>query len=125
MGVGPLGCAPRIAWEGAYVMDGRDCVEEVNEIVADYNAKLSVRLRRLNSELAGAEIVFCDVHGAIMEIISNPLIYGTHFWLFSAPFPMSHPLNPLKFKPLAMLLMFSCISLTSSNNSMIVILFFP
>ncbi|XP_026661185.2 GDSL esterase/lipase At1g71250-like [Phoenix dactylifera] len=76
MGVGPLGCAPRIVWEGTYGLDGRDCVEEVNEIVAEYNANLSARLLTLNSELAGAEIVFCDVYGGMMEIIANPLIYG-------------------------------------------------
>ncbi|XP_073113139.1 GDSL esterase/lipase At1g71250 isoform X2 [Elaeis guineensis] len=76
MGVAPLGCAPRIVWEGAYGLGGRDCVEEVNEIVAEYNAKLSARLLRLNSELAGAEIVFCDVYGGMMEIIANPRIYG-------------------------------------------------
>lgn len=76
VGVGPLGCAPRVVWEGARGSDGRDCVDEVNELIQGYNAKLAARLTSLRSQLPEAEIVFCDVYKAVTEIISNPSVYG-------------------------------------------------
>ncbi|XP_020114226.1 GDSL esterase/lipase At1g71250-like [Ananas comosus] len=76
VGVGPLGCAPRVVWEGARGSDGRDCVDELNELIQGYNAKLAARLTSLRSQLPEAEIVFCDVYKAVTEIISNPSVYG-------------------------------------------------
>jgi phospholipase/lecithinase/hemolysin len=74
MGVAPLGCAPRVMWEGGG--GGRGCVEEANELIEGYNARLAARLDVLRPELPGADVVFCDVYKGVMEIISNPRRYG-------------------------------------------------
>jgi len=74
MGVAPLGCAPRVMWEeGTRV---RGCVEEANELIEGYNARLAARLDDLRPELPGAAVVFCDVYRGMMEILSNPGRYG-------------------------------------------------
>jgi len=75
MGVAPLGCAPRVMWEGTRALDG-GCVEEANELIQGYNARLAARLDDLRPELPGAAVVFCDVYRGMMEILSNPGRYG-------------------------------------------------
>ncbi|CAN6380432.1 unnamed protein product [Urochloa humidicola] len=74
MGVPPLGCAPRVMWAG--VGGGGRCVEEANELIEGYNARLAARLEGLRPQLPGADVVFCDVYKGMMEIISNPGRYG-------------------------------------------------
>ncbi|XP_062204672.1 GDSL esterase/lipase At1g71250-like [Phragmites australis] len=76
MGVAPLGCAPRVMWEGMHLLDGRSCVEEANELIQGYNARLAAQLDDLRPQLPGADIVFCDVYKGMIEIISNPGRYG-------------------------------------------------
>ncbi|XP_034605974.1 GDSL esterase/lipase At5g55050 [Setaria viridis] len=73
IGVAPLGCAPRVMWEAG---GGRGCVEEANELIEGYNARLAARLDDLRPQLPGADVVFCDVYKGMMEIISNPRRYG-------------------------------------------------
>ncbi|RLN00048.1 GDSL esterase/lipase [Panicum miliaceum] len=76
MGVAPLGCAPRVMWEGTRALDsGRGCVEEANELIQGYNARLAARLDVLRPQLPGATVVFCDVYKGMMEILSNPRRY--------------------------------------------------
>ncbi|CAM0146876.1 unnamed protein product [Urochloa decumbens] len=72
MGVPPLGCAPRVMWAAA----GGGCVEEANELIEGYNARLAARLEDLRPQMPGADVVFCDVYKGMMEIISNPARYG-------------------------------------------------
>ena len=74
MGVAPLGCAPRVMWEEG--TRARGCVEEANELIEGYNARLAARLDDLRPELPGAAVVFCDVYKGMMEILSNPGRYG-------------------------------------------------
>ncbi|CAO2147509.1 unnamed protein product [Urochloa humidicola] len=74
IGVPPLGCAPRVMWGGGGG-EGR-CVEEANELIEGYNARLAARLEDLRPQLPGADVVFCDVYRGMMEIISNPGRYG-------------------------------------------------
>ncbi|KAL6641982.1 hypothetical protein ACP70R_020163 [Stipagrostis hirtigluma subsp. patula] len=76
IGVAPLGCAPRVMWEALHALDGRSCVEEANELIQGYNARVAAQLDALRPQLPGADIVFCDVYKGIMEIISNPAKYG-------------------------------------------------
>uniref|UniRef100_A0A0E0MJ55 GDSL esterase/lipase n=1 Tax=Oryza punctata TaxID=4537 RepID=A0A0E0MJ55_ORYPU len=76
MGVAPLGCAPRVMWEGLHVVDGRSCVEEANELVQGYNARVAARLEALRPRLPGADVVFCDTYKGMMEIITHPARYG-------------------------------------------------
>ncbi|CAN6344274.1 unnamed protein product [Urochloa humidicola] len=75
IGVPPLGCAPRVMWSGGGGGGGR-CVEEANELIEGYNARLAARLEDLRPQLPGADVVFCDVYKGMMEIISNPARYG-------------------------------------------------
>ncbi|CAL4911827.1 unnamed protein product [Urochloa decumbens] len=74
IGVPPLGCAPRVMWAGGG--GGGGCVEEANELIEGYNARLAARLEDLRPQLPGADVVFCDVYKGMMEIISNPGRYG-------------------------------------------------
>ncbi|XP_026412814.1 GDSL esterase/lipase 7-like [Papaver somniferum] len=93
MGIGPLGCAaPRALWESSRDNDSHHpsltssnsgtgsgwqvCMEDVNDLVLEYNALLSERLLDLNFELPDAHIIFCDVYQAMMDIISFPRRYG-------------------------------------------------
>ncbi|KAK8944091.1 hypothetical protein KSP39_PZI008649 [Platanthera zijinensis] len=62
MGVGPLGFS--------------QCTEKANEMVNGYNARLAAALRELEQTLPGALAIFCDAYKGMMEIISNPEIYG-------------------------------------------------
>ncbi|OVA13764.1 Lipase [Macleaya cordata] len=86
MGIGPLGCAPRTLWESydptsnssrhATTGSSRDCVDDVNFLILEYNAMLSEQLLDLNFEFPDAQIIFCDVYQAMMEIITFPNRYG-------------------------------------------------
>ncbi|KAK2640966.1 hypothetical protein Ddye_022729 [Dipteronia dyeriana] len=80
MGILPLGCTPRtvLEWYNSTTADddGKGCVEEINELVLEYNTMLNEHIVDLNGELPGAQIIFCDVYQGIMEIISNPNYYG-------------------------------------------------
>ncbi|XP_026427718.1 GDSL esterase/lipase At5g37690-like isoform X1 [Papaver somniferum] len=93
MGIGPLGCAaPLTLWESSRDNDShhpshtssnsgagsgwQDCMEDVNDLVLEYNALLSERLLDLNFEFPDAQIIFCDVYQAMMDIIPFPRRYG-------------------------------------------------
>ncbi|KAJ0020413.1 hypothetical protein Pint_31547 [Pistacia integerrima] len=79
IGILPLGCTPRVMWEwhnSAGVDDGRVCVEEINELVLEYNTMLDEHIVELNSELPDAQIIFCDVYQGIIKMITNPTYYG-------------------------------------------------
>ncbi|KAH7561360.1 hypothetical protein JRO89_XS10G0216100 [Xanthoceras sorbifolium] len=80
MGILPLGCTPRTVWEWYNSTtaddDGKGCVEEINELVLEYNTMLDEHIVELNAELPGAQIIFCDVYRGMMEMISNPNYYG-------------------------------------------------
>ncbi|XP_021655426.2 GDSL esterase/lipase At1g71250 [Hevea brasiliensis] len=79
MGILPLGCTPRMVWEWHNVttIDARrGCVEEINELVLQYNIILDEHIMELKTELSDAQIIFCDVYQGIMEIMTNPLQYG-------------------------------------------------
>ncbi|GLT48404.1 hypothetical protein SLA2020_220340 [Shorea laevis] len=79
LGILPLGCTPRTVWEWYNLTAGGNqngCVEEINELVLEYNTMLEERIVGLNGELPEAQIVFCDVYQGIMEIMTNPRIYG-------------------------------------------------
>jgi hypothetical protein len=81
MGVAPLGCAPRVMWEGMRALNNKQgrssCVDDANELIQGYNARLAAQLDELRVRLPDADIVFCDVYKGMMEIISNPRRYGT------------------------------------------------
>ncbi|KAA8544427.1 hypothetical protein F0562_022439 [Nyssa sinensis] len=79
MGILPLGCTPRVLWEGenSRVGDGGSaCEEEINELVVEYNIMLEDHIVDLNVQLADAHIIFCDVYQGIVDIITYPKDYG-------------------------------------------------
>ena len=80
LGIIPLGCTPRIAWEpnqtSSKVDHGKDCVEEVNKLILEYNRVLDKYIAKLNEELTDARVLFCDVYEGMMEIINKPKLYG-------------------------------------------------
>ncbi|KAK9734662.1 hypothetical protein RND81_04G155600 [Saponaria officinalis] len=84
MGVLPLGCAPRAGVEWYFRNNGRTsnrrrvraCVNEINQLVMQFNQRLNERIIALNLEASDARFVFCDVYRGLMEIISNPQTYG-------------------------------------------------
>lgn len=84
IGLGPLGCAPHVVLHRSRSrrLDKRNCLVEVNDLIKGYNSMLETRLERLRSELPNAEILFCDVYKGILEIISNPKIYGMAIFFF-------------------------------------------
>ncbi|CAK7329200.1 unnamed protein product [Dovyalis caffra] len=78
-GVLPLGCTPRVVWEwynSTAIRDEKGCVEEINELVLQYNTMLNERIVELNVELPDAQIIFCDVYQGMMEVITNPTVSG-------------------------------------------------
>ncbi|KAF3327260.1 GDSL esterase/lipase [Carex littledalei] len=78
IGLGPIGCAPHVMLHRSRSsgLDRRNCVVDVNDLVEGYNAILETRLQNLRNDLPNAQILFCDVYKGILEIISNPKIYG-------------------------------------------------
>lgn len=85
IGILPLGCSPRTVWEwnDSWGKNGENnptvCIEEINELVSQYNKMLEERIASLNSDLPGISIVFCDVYEGIMEIVNNPKQHGTRY----------------------------------------------
>ncbi|KAI5577809.1 hypothetical protein BDE02_09G140000 [Populus trichocarpa] len=78
-GILPLGCTPRVVWEwynSTAIHHGMGCVEEINELVLQYNTMLNEHIVELNVELPDAKIIFCDVYQGMMEVITNPTLFG-------------------------------------------------
>ncbi|KAI3450096.1 hypothetical protein Pfo_006761 [Paulownia fortunei] len=77
-GVLPLGCAPHIQLQGDSSSNSvrKGCLDEVNMLVLEYNTRLEENIVAINAELPDAQIIFCDVYRAIMELINNPTAYG-------------------------------------------------
>ncbi|XP_051142144.1 GDSL esterase/lipase At1g71250-like [Andrographis paniculata] len=73
-GVVPLGCSPQLLLQ--FDRLSANCVDDVNILVEDYNARLEESLAALGEELRDTVIIFCDVYAAMMELITNPLAYG-------------------------------------------------
>ncbi|XP_038707351.1 GDSL esterase/lipase At1g71250-like [Tripterygium wilfordii] len=82
LGILPLGCTPRavLDWYNITAVGdddyGSGCVEEINELILEYNTMLDERIVEMKSELPDAQIIFCDVYQGIMEIITNQNLYG-------------------------------------------------
>ncbi|MED6168338.1 hypothetical protein PIB30_010668 [Stylosanthes scabra] len=80
LGILPLGCTPRVAWEMNHTSlsyhNGMACADQVNDLVMEYNSLLEEHMAKLNSELPEIHVVFCDVYHGMMEIIKEPWLYG-------------------------------------------------
>ncbi|XVF69353.1 hypothetical protein PTKIN_Ptkin11bG0074600 [Pterospermum kingtungense] len=82
MGILPMGCTPSLMleWQNprarGKIDDGTGCVEEINELVLQYNQMLEEQIVRLNEELPDAKIVFCDLYQGVKKIIAYPQFFG-------------------------------------------------
>ena len=79
IGMGPLGCAPRFLWESKSVYG--ECIDEVNNMILEYNFVMKYMVHQLNAKLPDANIVFCDIYDGIMDILHNPQRYGKQYFL--------------------------------------------
>ncbi|KAF7828128.1 GDSL esterase/lipase [Senna tora] len=74
MGLAPIGCAPHYLWE--YGSENGECIEQINDMVMEFNFLMRYMVERLSEELADFSIIFCDVLESSMDILKNHERYG-------------------------------------------------
>ncbi|CAL5433750.1 unnamed protein product [Camellia sinensis] len=74
MGLPPIGCAPYYLW--SYQSENGECVQMINDMILELNFVLRYIVEELSQELINADIIFCDVFEASMDIIKNNDRYG-------------------------------------------------
>ncbi|KAJ6705411.1 hypothetical protein OIU79_010167 [Salix purpurea] len=77
MGLPPIGCAPYYLWR--YNSENGDCIEEINDIILEYNFVMRYMIGELGLQLPDAKITFCDMYEGSMDIIKNHELYGKAF----------------------------------------------
>lgn len=73
-GLAPFGCVPSARTLNHD--EPGECNEEYNQLARRFNAQLQEALRRLNGELAGAQVVYADTYSVLSAIVANPSEYG-------------------------------------------------
>ncbi|KAL6594266.1 hypothetical protein ACP70R_048459 [Stipagrostis hirtigluma subsp. patula] len=73
-GLGPFGCVPSARTLNHD--EPGECNEEHNEVAMRFNAELQAALRKLNGELAGAQVVYAETYSIASAIVANPAAYG-------------------------------------------------
>ncbi|KAI3873733.1 hypothetical protein MKX03_029463 [Papaver bracteatum] len=74
MGLAPLGCAPHYLWQ--YNSKNGECVEEINDLVMEFNFGMRFMVKELRQELTDADITFCGAFEASMDMTHNRERYG-------------------------------------------------
>ncbi|KAG1330439.1 GDSL esterase/lipase 7 [Cocos nucifera] len=74
MGLAPIGCTPHYLWQ--YGSENGECVDEINNVVIEFNYAMKYMVYELNHELPGAMITFCDAFEGSMDILTNRQRYG-------------------------------------------------
>ncbi|KAM1128467.1 hypothetical protein ACFX15_037740 [Malus domestica] len=74
MGLAPIGCAPHYLFQYR-VKDGQ-CIEEINNMVMEFNFVMRYMIEELREELPASNIIFCDVFEGSIDIIKNFARYG-------------------------------------------------
>ncbi|XP_004300877.1 PREDICTED: GDSL esterase/lipase 7-like [Fragaria vesca subsp. vesca] len=74
MGLPPIGCAPHYLCE--YEVKDGQCVEEINNMVMEFNFVMRYMIGELNEELPYSHIIFCDVFQGSMDMLKNSEQYG-------------------------------------------------
>lgn len=72
VGVPPLGCVPLMK---TILNQEEGCVERLNKVAYQFNAKLSQQLDNLKTNL-GLKATLIDVYGTIQNAVTNPQKYG-------------------------------------------------
>ncbi|CAA6667057.1 unnamed protein product [Spirodela intermedia] len=75
MGLAPIGCAPHYLWRRNSSEPGDGCMEEVNNLVVEFNLALRFMAHELNLRLPDATFVFCDAFEGSMDILANRRLY--------------------------------------------------
>ncbi|XVE78382.1 hypothetical protein DITRI_Ditri13aG0140500 [Diplodiscus trichospermus] len=73
-GLPPMGCMP-LERTGRR-LGGSECVDSLNNLAAEFNAKLNELVMKQNKEFRGMEMVLSDPYGILLEIIRKPAVYG-------------------------------------------------
>ncbi|KAM5572128.1 GDSL esterase/lipase [Rosa sericea] len=74
MGLPPIGCAPHYLCE--YKVKDGQCVEEINNMVLEFNFIMRYMIEELSEELPYSHIIFCDVFQGSMDMLKNSERYG-------------------------------------------------
>lgn len=74
IGMAPIGCAPHYLW--MYNSQNGECIEEINNMIVEYNFGMRYVVDQLNQELPESSIIFCDVFQGAMDILNNHQQYG-------------------------------------------------
>lgn len=74
MGLAPIGCAPHYLWK--YNSENGECVEDINNMVMEFNFVMRYMVEELRQELPNIIIIFCDMYEGSMDIIKNHERYG-------------------------------------------------
>ncbi|KMT11897.1 hypothetical protein BVRB_5g098640 [Beta vulgaris subsp. vulgaris] len=74
MGIAPMGCAPHYLWR--YKSKNGECIEEINNMIMEFNFVTRYMIEELNQELSDSKITFCDTYKGSMDIIQNHERYG-------------------------------------------------
>ncbi|XP_015896039.3 GDSL esterase/lipase 7 [Ziziphus jujuba] len=74
VGLAPIGCAPHYLWR--YRSNNGECVEEINDMVMEFNFVMRYIIDELSQGLPNSNIIFCDVFEGSMDIIKNHKRYG-------------------------------------------------
>lgn len=80
MGLPPIGCAPNYLWQ--YSSENGECIEQINNMVIEFNFLMRYMIDNLNKELADFDIIFCDVLQGSLHILENHEHFGTAKCLF-------------------------------------------
>lgn len=80
-GLPPIGCVPLVMSAGSigpstHVLR-RLCLDELNQYSQDYNTKLQDHLTSFQQSLPDSKIAYFGIYDPIMDMINNPLKYGT------------------------------------------------
>ncbi|CAN6478134.1 unnamed protein product [Victoria cruziana] len=73
-GIGPMGCLPLERTANFFM--GSECVEELNEVALDFNAKLSAMVKKLNLELPDVRLTLSSPYDVLLEAIQKPSLHG-------------------------------------------------
>ncbi|XP_020088379.1 GDSL esterase/lipase 7-like [Ananas comosus] len=74
MGLAPIGCTPHYLWQ--YGSINGECINEINNLVVEFNYAMRYMVQQLSSELPDAMVTFCDAFEGSMDILKNRDRYG-------------------------------------------------
>eukprot|EP01018_Ginkgo_biloba_P004752 Gb_24158 [translate_table: standard] len=74
LGLPPAGCLPRQKTE--HFSKANECVDGLNQVVIDFNAKLKAAIFSLKTHLPELKIAYVDIYDVVLDAVNNPSKYG-------------------------------------------------